>query len=120
MIIPEQISFSRVDIPVSMSLSTAGTTATAAMAVSAVGVIYSRNASTLNAIVGQSSTTTYSYASNTGVFSSLSGARLWSFNLATQLSAGEYYLGFQLSTATSSVGAMVLPPPRLSTTTGCP
>jgi hypothetical protein len=105
MLIPEQLSFSRVDIPVSFSGATAAVSNTAAMAISAVGVIYSRNGSTLNAIVGQSSTTTYSYASNTGVYSSITGPRLMSFNLATSITAGEYYFGFQLSSATSSVGA---------------
>jgi hypothetical protein len=104
-VLEKAVSFSRVDIPVSVSLATAATTATNAIVISAVGVLYSRNASTLNAIVGQSSTTTISYASNTGVFSSLSGPRLMSFNLASRLSAGEYYFGFQLSTNTSSVGA---------------
>ncbi len=104
MIIPGHISFSRVDVPVSISGATSAAANTAAMAISAVGVIYSRSGSTLNPIVGQSSTTTYSYASNSGVYSSLTGPRVMSFNLATSLSAGEYYFGFQLSSATSSVG----------------
>ncbi|HUS26089.1 MAG TPA: hypothetical protein VMY99_01955 [Nevskiaceae bacterium] len=104
MLIPEQLSFSRVDVPVSVSGATQSSANTAAMALSAVGVLYSRNASTLNPIVGQSSTTTYSYASNTGVYSSITGPRMLSFNLATSLTAGEYYFGFQLSSATSSVG----------------
>lgn len=104
MLIPEQISFTRVEFPVSVSGATQSSANTAAMALSAVGVIYSRNNSTLNAIVGQSSTTTYSYASNTGVYSSITGPRLMSFNLATSLSAGEYYFGVQFSSAASSVG----------------
>ncbi len=104
MLIPYNLSFSRVDIPVSFGSGSSAAANTAAMALSAVGVIYSRNGSTLNPIVGQSSTTTYSYASNTGVYASITGPRLMSFNLATSLTAGEYYMGLQLSSNTSSVG----------------
>lgn len=104
MLIPEQMSFSRVELAVSVSGATQSSANTAAMALSAVGVIYSRNNSTLNPIIGQSSTSTYSYASNTGVYASVTGPRLLSFNLATSLPAGEYYFGVQLSSATSSVG----------------
>jgi fibronectin-binding autotransporter adhesin len=105
MLLHEPVSFSRMDIPVSISLATAATTATAAMNLSAIAVIYSRNGSTLNPIVGQSSTTTYTWASNSGVFSSINGPRMLSFNLATRLSAGEYYVGIQFSThSTSSIG----------------
>lgn len=104
MLIPQNLSFTRVDIPMSVSGATSAAANTAAMALSAVGVIYSRSGATLNPIFGQSSTTTYSYASNTGVYSSIRGARMFSFNLATNLSAGEYYLGIQMSSATSSVG----------------
>ena len=104
MLIPEQISFSRVELAVSVSGATSATANTAAMALSAVGVLYSRSNATLTPIVGQSSTTTYSYASNSGVYASITGPRLLSFNLATSLPAGEYYFGVQLSSATSSVG----------------
>jgi len=104
MLIPDQLSFSRVDFPVSVSGSTSATANTAAMAITAFGVIYSRSGSTLNPIVGQSSATTYSYASSTGVYSSITGPRVMSFNLATSLNPGEYYFGLQLSSNTSSVG----------------
>lgn len=109
MILPA-VSFSRIDIPMTISGGTQSSANTAAVAVSAVGVLYSRNASTLNAIVGQSSSTTYSYASNSGVYSSLTGPRLMSFNLATSLSAGEYYMGLQFSTAASSIGTATTAP----------
>ena len=104
MLVPEQLSFSRIEVAVSVSGATSATANTAAMALSAVGVLYSRSNSTLTPIIGQSSTTTYSYASNTGVYSSVTGPRLLSFNLGTSLPAGEYYFGLQLSSATSSVG----------------
>ncbi|HSX15671.1 MAG TPA: hypothetical protein VLF40_02685 [Candidatus Saccharimonadales bacterium] len=101
-VIPEQMSFTRVDIPVFVNASTIATSRTVAVALTAVGVLYSRNDSTLNAIVGQSSNNTYSYISNSGVISSITGPRLFSFNLATTVSAGEYYMGFQMSTKTFS------------------
>ena len=104
MLIPDQLSFTRLEVPVSVSGATSAAANTAAMALSAVGVIYTRSNSTLTPIAGMSSTTTYSYASNTGVYSSITGPRLLSFGLGTSLTAGEYYFGMQLSSATSSVG----------------
>jgi hypothetical protein len=102
MLIPQHLSFTRVDMPVSVTVGSTAAANTAAMAVSSVGVIYSRSGSTLNPIIGQSSSTTFSYNSNnTG---SVTGARMVSFGLATSLTAGEYYFGVQLSTANSSVG----------------
>lgn len=104
--IVEAVAFSRVDIPVSIDVSTQGTTATNAVDISAIGVFYTRNGSTLSPIVGQSSTTTYTWASNTGVYSSLTGPRLLSFNIATTLTAGEYWFAMQLSSHSgSSIGA---------------
>jgi hypothetical protein len=104
--IDQFVSFSRIDWPVSVSLATSATAATAAMNLSAVYVLYTRNASTLNPIVGGSSTTTYTWVSNTGVYSSLTGPRMLSFPVATALTPGDYWLGVQLSThSTSSIGA---------------
>lgn len=103
MLLPNQISFSRVDIPLSVSVSTSGNNSSAGVAQTAYGVIYTRSGSTLNPIVGQSSTTSFSYSSSGGAFVSISGPRVMSFNLATMLTAGEYYFGLQLSTATSAV-----------------
>jgi len=102
MFIPYALSFTRVDIPVSVNVATAGTAATAAMAVSNVAVLYTRNGATLNPVAGISGAGTFSFNSNnTG---SVTGAKMLSFNLATSISAGEYYMGLQLSTNTASSG----------------
>lgn len=103
--IDDIISFTRVDVPVSISLATSATANTAAMNVSAVYQLGSISGSTFTPLVGGSSTTTYTWASNSGVYSSLTGQRVMSFPLATQLTPGRYYLAIQLSThSTSSIG----------------
>ena len=103
--IPNWLKFTRVDVPVSISTASSATTNTAAIDISVVGVLYTRNASTLNAIVGASMTTTYTWASNSGVASSLTGPRFISLALASTISPGEYYYGFQISSHSgSSIG----------------
>jgi hypothetical protein len=103
-LIYEDLSFSRVDLLGSLSIASSATANTYAMAVSSVMVPYTRNASTLSPIVGASGTTTFSGASNTASFNSLTGPRLFSFPLSTKLSAGEYFAGFQFSTNSSATG----------------
>jgi hypothetical protein len=106
MLIPQHLSFTRVDTPLNFTLGSSASANTVAMAVSSVGVLYSRSGSTLNPIIGQSANTTYTYNSNnTGNFG---GSRLVSFGLATSLTAGEYYFGVQILTANSSVGTATL------------
>lgn len=100
--IEDNIQFSQVAMPVSISLATSGANNTAAMNLSAAYAIYTRSGSTLTPIVGNSSTTTYTWASNTGVYSSLTGLRLLTFNLSTQLTPGQYFFGVQFSTASNS------------------
>lgn len=101
--IPHQMSFTRIDIPMSLSVATTASAVTAAMQLSAVAVLYSRSVSNiLSPILGVSSTTTYSWASNTGVYLSVTGARVFSFPIATLIPRGEYYLGLQWSTDSGS------------------
>jgi hypothetical protein len=99
------VTFSRVDIPIVLSLSTSATTNTAAFLISAGLVIYSRTGSTLSPIAGTLSSTSYSWASNSANFSSITGGKNLSFAIGTSLSMGEYWIGAQLSTATTSSGA---------------
>lgn len=106
----QQISFTRIDIPIYASPGTTSGTGsgsrTNAAAFSSVFVIYTRDTNfSLNPIVGQSSRTTYTWASNSANFSSLTGGKYLSFAIATSLVPGEYFCGWQVSTATSSVGA---------------
>ena len=102
---PVAVAFSRADFPVSISLASSAAANTAALNISAVYVLYSRNGSTLNPIVGGSSTTTYTWASSTAAYTLLTGPRMLSFPIQSTITPGEYYLGIQLSTAsTSSIG----------------
>jgi hypothetical protein len=101
------VSFSRVDIPLTISLGTAANNSTAYLVYSALGVIYSNNASTLSPIAGGSVSQTLSWQSNAGA-GSISGGKMFSFPIATLLTPGEYWLGFYISTSsgfTSGGGA---------------
>jgi hypothetical protein len=102
-IIPEDVSFSRVDVPIFLSLTSSATANTFGMAVSSGLIIYTRNVSTLSPIIGSLGNTTYTVASTSNV-NSVTGARYVSFPLATKLSAGEYFAAFQMSTNTFSSG----------------
>jgi hypothetical protein len=102
----EIASFSRVEIPMVVSLSSSGASNTAAHSISKVMILGTRSGSTINPIVGTSQTELISWASNTANFSNLTGQRLMSFPLATYVTPGEYYLAYYVSTtAFSSVGA---------------
>lgn len=105
--VPYDLSFSRVDIPILVSLASSATTNTGNIEITSGLVIYSVSASnTLNPITGSFGTTTHTWASNTANWNSLTGGRLASFAISTSLSAGYYYVGFQLSTTNnSSIGA---------------
>jgi hypothetical protein len=101
--VPYPISFSRVDVPFLLSLSTSATTNTGNILISSALIIYSVSASvTLNPITGTSGTTTYTWASNSANWSSLTGARFASFPIATSLSAGHYFVYVHLSTTNNS------------------
>jgi hypothetical protein len=103
--VPVPMTFTRVDIPILISISSSATTNTGALVISSLLVLYTRSASTIGPIVGVSGTTTHSHASDTSNWSSLTGAKFASFALATALTPGYYWAGFQLSTAnTSSIG----------------
>lgn len=104
--VPYDISFTRVDIPIQIAWTTSATPNTGALVISSGCVIYSvSNGSTLNPVIGSFGTTTHTFASNSAGNQSIAGGRFASFGMGTSLSAGWYIVGFQLSTAnTSSVG----------------
>ncbi len=103
--VPSPITFTRVDIPVFISVTSTATSNTFAVAISSAFVIYSNNASTLSPIIGVTSQTTHSWASGTSNFSNLTAGKYLSFPLSTVLTIGEYYAGFSFSTNSSSIGA---------------
>jgi hypothetical protein len=96
--IPQEVSFTRLDVHVSFQTASSAAANTAAARFSNVAVIYTRDGSTLNPIVGASNTITVSWASNTGIASSATGPRLLSFALATALTPGNYWVGVHVST----------------------
>lgn len=98
----EPVSFTRVDVPILVSLGSSGTTNTGDIEISSGMVLYSRSGSTLSPIVGAFGTTTISWASNTSNWSNLTGGKNVSFPIASSLTPGEYWVGFQLSTTNNS------------------
>ncbi|MCX7778672.1 MAG: hypothetical protein N2259_00245 [Patescibacteria group bacterium] len=105
-ILPEAISFTRIDVPILVSLSSTSAANTAALLISSGLVIYTlSNNSSLIPIMGSFGTTTHTWASNNSNFSNLTGGRFLSFALQGSLSPGIYWAGVQVSTAnTSSIG----------------
>jgi hypothetical protein len=96
------VTFSRVDVPAVFALQSAANANTADLNISSGLVIYSFNGSTLSPIIGAFGTTTYTWASNSSGYANLTGGRNISFPIAGSLSAGEYWIGFQLSTTNNS------------------
>ena len=104
MLLPCPIQFSRVDVLVSMSMATSGASNVAACRFANIMVLYTKNGSTLNPVVGVSNTQVFSWASNTGSYSSVTGPRLLSFALGTTLPPDEYWIGLGIS-STSAVSS---------------
>lgn len=107
------LTASRMDALMAWTAGSSATTNTCAVAMSMYGAIYTRNGSSLSSLSSGSTQTTYSYASNTaGRTELLVGAiRPLSVPININMSQGEYFVGFNLVTATSSIGA---------STTNCP
>lgn len=99
--VSENIQFTRVDMPVSISAATSAASNGAAIAVSSYGVLYTRNAGTLNPIVGVAGTQTLTWSSNSAGYSQLTGAKMMSFGIQSTLTPGEYFFGAQLSTTSA-------------------
>ena len=104
MLLPCPIQFSRVDVLVSMAVGSSGASNVAACRFSNIMVLYTKNGSTLNPVVGVSNTQVFSWASNTGSYSSVTGPRLLSFALGTTLPPDEYWIGLGIS-STSAVSS---------------
>lgn len=100
--IDDNLSFSRLDVPMNVSITSSGAANTANIVFTSGAAIYSANGSTLNPIVGHLGSTTYTFASNSANYSSIIGGRYASFPLATMLTPGEYWLGVHLSTTNNS------------------
>lgn len=96
----------RVDALVAMSAGSAATNATAALVFSAYAIIYSRTASTLTSMSSGSTQTTYTYASNTAGQTQLTNSAIYPISVPMNftMNPGEYFVGFNIITNTSSIG----------------
>lgn len=103
------VTATRMDLLVNWAAATAGTSNTVAHVISAYGAIYSNvsSASALTLLSSGSTQTTYTYASNNSGNSQLTAAavRPVSVPMNVSMTPGEYYVAFNYSTNTSSVGA---------------
>lgn len=103
------VTASRMDLLVNWAQASAGTSNTAAIVISAYGAIYSNNtaSSALVSLSSGSTQTTYTYASNSAGQTQLitSAIRPISVPMNVSMTPGEYYVAFNFSTNSSSVGA---------------
>ena len=100
------VSATRVDAPFAWQQATTANANTIAIAMTVLCGIYTRNASTLNTVSSASTQTTYTYASNSAGNTQLTvnAYRPISLPMNVNMSAGQYYMGFGISTNVSSIG----------------
>lgn len=96
----------RVSMPYLWQQASTANANTIAIAMTVLCGIYTRNNLTLNTISSGSTQTTYSYASNTAGATQIIGSvvRPISLPMNVNLTPGNYYFGFGISTAYSSIG----------------
>jgi hypothetical protein len=101
------ITATRLDALFAWAAASAATTATGAVVISAWGGVSTLNGSTLSSLSSGSTQTTYTYASNTAGNTQLisSAIRPVSVPINMSFTQGEYFVGFNISTNSSSVGA---------------
>lgn len=102
LLVEQDISFTRIDIPMNLSLASSAAANTGNIVFTSGAVLYTRNGAILSPIVGVTGNTTYTWASNTANYSSIIGGRFASFGLATALTPGEYWLAVKISTTNNS------------------
>ncbi len=101
------LTATRMDALVAWTAGSSATTNTCAVALSVYGAIYTKNGASLSSLSSGSTQTTYSYASNSAGRTELqAGAiRPISVPINVSMTPGEYYVGLNMVTATSSIGA---------------
>ena len=104
------LSATRLDALASWAaMGSAANTGTAAIALSAYAAIYTNNAATLSSLSSGSTQTTYSYASNSAGHTELQTAAIRPISVpftggnAINMAPGEYVVGFNFLTATTSI-----------------
>lgn len=104
-LMPNNVSATRLDMLFNWSAGSSATTNTAAIALTIFGGIYTRNGATLSSLSSGSTQTTYTYASNSaGTGNSGTAVRAMSIPINIDMSAGEYYVAMGWSSAASSIG----------------
>jgi hypothetical protein len=101
------VTASRVDALVSWAGASTASAVTMGIAMSAYAAIFTNNAGTLSSLSSGSTQTTYTYASNNaGQTQLLTGAvRPISVPVNVSMTPGEYFVAFNFSTNSTSVGA---------------
>ncbi|MEI6478564.1 MAG: hypothetical protein WCO52_06270 [bacterium] len=102
----QDLSATRVDHPILWSVATSATANTWGFVMTAIGAIYSKNASTLSLITSGSTNYAFTLASNTAGSTQMgvNAIRPVSIPMNVALKPGEYYQGFGISTNTVSSG----------------
>jgi hypothetical protein len=103
---PCPISATRLDVPMLISIASSATANTWGFAATVIGAIYTKNGSTLNSLSSGSQSFSFSLASNTAGQTQMAGnvIRPYTIPMNVNMSIGEYYIGFGISTNTSSLG----------------
>ena len=104
--VPTPVTGSRIDALISHSGSSSATTNTCAIAASMYAAIYTRNAASLSSMSSGSTQTTWTYASNTAGLTDFTQAKMMPVSVPVNfnMGPGEYVVGFNFITATSSIG----------------
>lgn len=106
------VTGTRIDALMAISGGSSATTNTAGFAFSQYAVIYTKNGATLSSLSSGSTQTTYTYASNTAgaTYLTASAIRPISVPINFNMAPGEYWVGFNMLTATTSIGASTTNP----------
>lgn len=100
----QQLTATRMDVAMSISVGTSAAANTAGVAITQRAGLYSLNGATLMSIVTTSHQQTISWASNSGSYSSITGRRLMSLPININATPGDYYVAYYISTAQTSMG----------------
>jgi hypothetical protein len=105
-LVDQNVLASRMDALVEWQAASSATAATMGIAVSAWAGIYTKTGSTLSSVSSGSTQTTYTYASNSAGQTQLltNAIRPMSVPININMTPGEYFLGFNFSTAATSIG----------------
>lgn len=116
------VTATRVDAPFHWVQATTANANTIGIAMTVLCGIYTRNASTLNTVSSASTQTTYTYASNSAGNTQLSVAayRPISIPMNVNMTPGQYYFGFGISTAATSIGTATTTAAQTISIVGCP